>query len=124
MGSDLDTTLERGHDAEALACRHLCAQGLRLVERNFRCHSGELDLVMQDGDYLVFVEVRYRKNKDYGGGIESITSHKQRKLIRAASYYLLNRYGGNPPPARFDVIALTGTAGSNAIEWIADAFRA
>ncbi|MBB3117367.1 YraN family protein [Pseudoduganella violacea] len=95
-----------GQASEDAALEHLLGQGLQLVERNFRCKVGELDLIMRDGAVLVFVEVRRRASKRFGGAAASITPAKQRRLIRAAQFYLL-RY--QPlPPCRFDVIAIDG----------------
>lgn len=95
-----------GNAAEDAALAHLSACGLALVERNFRCKGGEIDLIMRDGPSLVFVEVRRRASASHGGALASITPAKQRRLIHAAQYYLL-RY--KPlPPCRFDVVALEG----------------
>ncbi|MFX7820786.1 YraN family protein, partial [Acinetobacter baumannii] len=74
-----------GEDA---ALVYLQQQGLRLLERNWRCKAGEIDLIMQDDATLVFVEVRRRKNDRFGGAAASVTWHKQQKLIRAAQWYL------------------------------------
>jgi putative endonuclease len=81
-------------------------QGLTLVERNFRCKGGEIDLVMQDSCALVFVEVRKRADKSHGGAAASVTHGKQKRLIIAAQIYL-QRYK-MPPACRFDVIAIDG----------------
>ncbi|WP_188422272.1 YraN family protein [Oxalicibacterium solurbis] len=103
---------QRGEDA---ACDYLRQRGLALVERNFRCKGGEIDLVMQEGDVLVFVEVRLRADRSHGGAAASVTPAKQRKLILAAQHYL-QRYR-MPPACRFDVIAIDG----NETAWIRDA---
>lgn len=115
-------TTERGQDGETLACRHLEQQGLRLVMRNYRCKLGELDLVMRDGDELVFVEVRSRRAGIHGSAAESITARKRSRLIRAASHYL-QRYRIDAP-CRFDVLGLTRQHDEWHIEWLRDAFRA
>jgi len=91
----------RGED-DALA--HLARHGLQLVERNFRCKPGEIDLIMRDGDSLVFVEVRQRASASHGGAAASITPAKQKRLVRAAQLYL-QRYR-RLPPCRFDVVAI------------------
>lgn len=117
------TTTERGQDGETLACDHLEQQGLRLVRRNYRCKMGELDLIMRDGDALVFVEVRSRRAGGYGSAAESVTARKRRRLIRAAAHYL-QRYRIDTP-CRFDVIGLTRRQDDSwHIEWLRDAFRA
>jgi putative endonuclease len=76
------------------------------VEENFRCKGGEIDLVMRDGDTLVFVEVRQRADRAHGGALASITPAKIRRLVRAAEFYLL-RFPVTPP-CRFDVVAIDG----------------
>lgn len=116
-----------GDDKEQLAETFLLQQGFSLVERNFFCKMGEIDLIMKDKDYLVFIEVRYRESQDFGGALASITASKQRKLRRAAEYYLVKAFGNNPPSCRFDVIAIEGNKGSSGaikeeIHWIANAF--
>ncbi|UTY57262.1 YraN family protein [Massilia sp. erpn] len=95
-----------GQASEDAALEHLLGQGLQLVERNFRCKVGELDLIMRDGSALVFVEVRRRASKRFGGAAASITPAKQQRMLRAAQFYLLRC---QPlPPCRFDVIAIDG----------------
>lgn len=110
--------LAAGREAEARACAHLRTHGLRLVEKNFRCRGGEIDLIMRDGEYLVFVEVRFRSRRDFGGAAASVTAGKQGRLTVAAQHYLLKLR--TLPPCRFDIVALqAGTAP----EWIRDAFQ-
>lgn len=112
--------LQSGKQAEQLACDYLQRQGLKLIQRNFHCRRGEIDVVMQDGQTLVFVEVRYRRNNSHGGALESITSSKQSRIITTAQHYLMQ--SGWSHNCRFDVIAIT--AGSlDKIVWIRDAFQ-
>ncbi len=106
-----------GLDGERQAERFLRAQGLELVTRNYRCRHGEIDLVMQDGASLVFVEVRRRGRTDFGGAAASVDARKQRRLIATARHYLAGR--GEPPPCRFDVVAIEG---DGAPQWLRDAF--
>ena len=80
--------LKQGEDAEAACSHYLKSRGLKLVNRNFSCRFGEIDIIMLDNNILVFVEVRFRKNNNFGGGLESITTEKQRKLRRTAELYL------------------------------------
>jgi putative endonuclease len=95
-----------GLQGENRALDHLRQHGLTLVERNFLCKGGEIDLIMRDGAHLVFVEVRRRADSRHGGAAASITPAKQQRLIRAAQYYLLRL---KPlPPCRFDVVAIDG----------------
>jgi putative endonuclease len=109
----------RGDAAEDLALDFLQGRGLTLVERNYRCKFGEIDLVLRDGLTLVFVEVRMRSPSGFVTAVESVTGDKQRKLIKTAEYFL-TRHGGNPA-CRFDVVVLDQLRHS-AIEWIPDAF--
>lgn len=107
-----------GQAGEDAALEHLLRQGLTLVTRNFRCKAGEIDLVMRDHASLVFVEVRKRASTDYGGAAASITPAKQRRLLRAAQFYLL-RYK-TPPACRFDVVAIDGER----LSWLKNAIEA
>ncbi|WP_027966523.1 YraN family protein [Halomonas halocynthiae] len=113
---------QRGALIEQLAARWLMTQGLVLVASNQHAKGGELDLVMYDGDILVFVEVRHRANNRFGHPLETITPLKQRRLIRAARFYL--HHNGLSCPCRFDVIAATGPPEQLHFEWIANAFEA
>ncbi|MCW9022255.1 MAG: YraN family protein, partial [Sedimenticola sp.] len=81
-------TGKKGNEAEQLAQRYLEQRGLRTLERNYRCKMGEIDIIMKDQDSLVFVEVRYRKQNAFGSAAESVTTTKQKKIIRAAYHYL------------------------------------
>lgn len=118
--------LLKGRKAESRARRFLEHKGLRFVEANYRCRAGEIDLIMIDDAVLVFVEVRYRANQDFGGALESIDSGKRRKLRTAAAHYLQRRRAGAEPPCRFDVVLMAGAAGDDfsddsAIDWIRNA---
>jgi putative endonuclease len=104
--SRLSPTQDQGRRWEQVALAHLQRNALVLVEANFRCKGGEIDLVMRDRDTLVFVEVRQRADRKHGGAAASITPAKVRRLVRAAQYYLL-RYP-KTPPCRFDVVAFDG----------------
>jgi putative endonuclease len=108
-----------GDDKERLAEAYLVAKGFTLIERNFLCKGGEIDLIMKDQEYLVFIEVRYRESSEFGGALASITAGKQRKLRRAAEFYLLRQFGNTPPPCRFDVI---GIERQDELEWVKNAF--
>ena len=112
----------RGRLAEDRALDLLKGEGLKLVERNYRCRFGEIDLIMQDGQTLVFVEVRYRSSGRYGSAQESVTRQKQSRLLTTAACYLKgHRYNG---PTRFDVAALSPGANGLAMDWIKGAFQA
>jgi putative endonuclease len=117
----LISRVAQGTAAEDLALRYLEARGLTLVTRNFRCRTGELDLIMRDGEQLVFVEVRSRRHTRYGTPAESVTRTKQQRLLRAAAFYL-QRQRLNPP-CRFDVVAILQAESEPQVEWIRDAFQ-
>jgi putative endonuclease len=110
-----------GVAAEAAACRFLEAQGLRLLERNFRCRNGEIDLIMRDGPVVALVEVR--STVRFGGAAGSVDWKKQQRLIAAARYLTLVRSELRKHPFRFDVIALEPQGPDLRINWIKDAFR-
>lgn len=120
-----DSTTVAGREAEDLACRHLESRGLRLLERNYRCRAGELDLVMLDGTTLVLVEVRSRSSTRHGGAAASVGPRKQQRFVRAARHLLLTRPQYRKLPARFDVVAIEGGLPDEPprVEWIRDAFR-
>jgi putative endonuclease len=107
-----------GKFAEGRAEAHLKAQGLSLVARNVRGRFGEIDLIMQDGEVLVFVEVRSRSRSNFGSAADSVTPAKQRRIVLAAREYLVRQRG--QPPCRFDVVTLDGT--QNNPVWIRNAF--
>ncbi|MDE2196816.1 MAG: YraN family protein [Gammaproteobacteria bacterium] len=117
--------LASGRRAEELALGVLTAAGLRLVTRNYRCPQGELDLVMEQGETLVMVEVRYRQDNRFGSAAETVGTRKQQKLLRAAQHFLLQDARWCRRPLRFDVVAVSDTAaGAITTDWIKDAFRA
>lgn len=110
-----------GKRAENLALKFLKKKGLKLVERNFNCRYGEIDLILQDQDYLVFVEVRYRKDERFGGALESVDHRKQAKLRRSAEFYL-QRHKKTESPCRFDILCLAGDLAKPDFEWFENAF--
>jgi putative endonuclease len=121
-----ETTTELGRRAEARATEYLESWGLELLERNFRCRGGEIDLVMSDGDVLVLVEVRSRSSAKFGGAAASVDPRKQRRLVLAARTLLAMRPRYSRMRARFDVIAFEAggdAASERQVIWIKDAFR-
>lgn len=114
--------LRAGERAEDQAKAFLEAQGLRCLDRNFRTRLGEIDLIMDDRGTRVFVEVRYRSNRRYGGALESIDRRKRARLVAAAHWYLgVHRTVGS---ARFDVVAVEpGPDGTPGFIWIKDAIE-
>jgi len=108
-----------GAQAEQLAADYLQRQGLQLIAKNYRSRFGEIDLILYEGKVLVFVEVRLRRNADFGGAAASIDARKQAKLITTAQQYLTTL--PTMPPCRFDAILLDG---NGQIEWLKHAFTA
>ena len=117
----MTSRVAQGTAAEELARRYLETRGLTLVARNFRCRVGELDLIMRDGDQLVFVEVRSRRHDRFGTPAESVTRTKQQRLLRAAAVYLQRQH--LDLPCRFDVLASLHPDSEPQMEWIRDAFQ-
>jgi len=110
--------LTRGDDAERQALNFLLKQGLQLVCKNYRCRTGELDLIMNDQQTLVIIEVRFRQSNKFGGALESITFQKQSRIIAATKHYIMNKKINSA--IRFDVIAMSG---DQPINWIKNAFQ-
>lgn len=110
-----------GAQAEQLAAQYLQQQGLKLLQRNYRCRFGEIDLICQHAGSLVFVEVRLRSHASFGGAAASIDARKQAKLVRTARHYLATL--PHIPPCRFDAILMQSTD-SHGIEWVKNAFAA
>jgi putative endonuclease len=116
--------LESGQQAERLALEMLESEGLTLHSRNYNCPQGELDLVLLDpAGTLVVVEVRYRHDDSRGSAAETVGAAKQRKLTLATQHFLQQHPGLRRKPLRFDVVAVSGDSGPDAVEWIQDAFQ-
>jgi len=115
-------TRTRGREAEERARRYLAAHGCKLLCCNYRSRRGEIDLVMQDRDSLVFIEVRYRHSADFGSAAESVDRHKQARLVACARHYLQAHPRYAQLPCRFDVVSVNGSDGS--LDWIRNAFDA
>lgn len=111
-----------GLQAEELAARFLTRHGLRVIERNYRCRGGEIDLVCRDGRTLVFVEVRYRQHRSHGGAAGSITAGKQGRIVLAARHYLVSHSRADAD-CRFDCL-LFDELSETAITWLRHAFDA
>ena len=120
-GPDLRRT--RARWGEGIAAAWLRLKGYRIEARNWRCPQGELDLVARDGDTLVFVEVKTRTTGSAGRPEEAVNRRKQARLVRLAQAYLA-RLGGEPPPCRFDVVAVEGSALVPRVRHLRAAFRA
>lgn len=117
-------TRSTGEHYERIACAHLQQHGLRLLESNANSRHGELDLIMRDGETLVFVEVRYRRSARSGDGLDSVGPAKRAKLVRAASLWLAAHPEHARRSCRFDVVALAGDEAAPRLEWLRSAFDA
>lgn len=113
-----------GARVEALARDFLQRHGLTAVAANANYRGGELDLVMRDGDTLVFVEVRYRRSTAFGGAAASVDAGKRRRLVLAAELFLAAHRDLARLPCRFDVVAAYGDPEAPTFDWLRDAFRA
>ena len=113
-----------GAGYEEYAARYLQAAGCRILERNFRCRQGEIDIIAWDPaavrPCLIFVEVKYRKDARTGHPEEAVTAQKQRAILSAAEFYLVRNHIDTDVPCRFDVIAIEG----GELRHIPDAFQA
>lgn len=114
---------QHGDQAEQAACSFLTARGLRLLHQNYRCKHGEIDLIMQHRDTIVFIEVRFRSNPRYGSGADTVDRHKQAKLYATAQHYLLQYPQAARHACRFDVVSIHQEPAIENIDWIADAFQ-
>lgn len=113
-----------GSDAEQLALRYVVREGAVIVDRNFRCRLGEIDIVASDEGCLAFIEVRYRGRGSYTRASLTVDRFKQKKLIRTAAMYCASHAPHANRTTRFDVVAIDeGLNGDCHIDWIKDAFR-
>jgi putative endonuclease len=113
---------DRGSEGEDIALRHLRGAGYRPIERNVRTRGGEIDLVMEHGDTIVFVEVRSRASARFGSALESVDRRKQRRLARLAESYLA-RHRLDGRRARFDVVAVEWQDGAPKVQHVENAFE-
>jgi putative endonuclease len=110
--------MKSGAQAEQVAAQFLQRHGLKLVQANFRSRFGEIDLILREGETLVFAEVRQRSSRNFGGAAASIDTHKQHRLVLTAQHYLASL--PRIPPCRFDAVLLDA---ADNIEWIKNAFE-
>lgn len=111
-----------GREGERLAEQYLKKKGYKLVERNYRCRAGEVDLIALDRRVVVFVEVKTRSNLSFGTPFEAVKPVKQRKMIHTAQFFL-NAKGLHEREARFDVVGVTWSNGAPMVEHIENAFE-
>lgn len=107
-----------GADKEQLAAEYLTARGMNILERNFRNRQGEIDIIGRHGQYLVFVEVKFRSGTDMGMAVEAVGIRKQRQICKVADYYRMMHHLGDNTAVRYDVLAIQGED----IQWIQNAF--
>jgi putative endonuclease len=112
----------KGDAFEKVARHHLERQGLKLVAQNVNFKGGEIDLIMKDDAQLVFIEVRFRQSKQFGGAAASVAYKKQQRIILAAQLYLQKHFGNRPPSCRFDVVAIDGEGHDSQLTWLKNAF--
>lgn len=111
-----------GRHWEKTAESYLRAQGLKLLQRNFSSRFGEIDLIMRDGQTVVFIEVKYRKSNRHGSGADAVTFHKQGRISRTAAWYLAKNPHRAESVCRFDVISINPNEKDQDIDWIRNAF--
>lgn len=112
-----------GEQAETQITQHLQQQGLRIIQRNYRCRGGEIDIIALHNETLVFIEVRLRNNPRYGDGLASVDRRKQQRLAHAAAHFLQSSKRWGNYPCRFDVIAVqTRQSESMTPTWVKAAF--
>ena len=123
--SSSSPTQKSGKHYEVLALKYFKQQGLQLLEKNFNCRCGEIDLILKDHNSLVFAEVRFRKSTNYGSAAETVNYHKQQKLIKAAQFFLLKHRHYESFPCRFDVLGISLGKEKNTIDyhWLKNAFQ-
>jgi len=112
-------TREKGAAYEQIAAEYLQKHGITIVERNYRNRRGEIDIIGKDGDYTVFIEVKYRKDSVAGHPAEAVNYGKQRKICKVADYYRMVHHMGDFTPVRYDVVAICGAE----ITWYQNAFE-
>jgi len=113
-------SLKKGEQGEAQALAYLQQQGLQLISQNYRCRSGEIDIIMQDGQELVFIEVKYRTSQQYGSAVEFFHPHKRRKFESAIQHYMLE-HQLNPSliAHRIDIVGIDVLSNNNdKISWL------
>ena len=101
-----DSSKKIGSRYEQIAADFLQDRGYKILERNFRCPAGEIDIIAREGEYLCFLEVKFRSEKDRGTPQEAVNGRKQRMISRAALYYMMKNGLSDTTPCRFDVVGI------------------
>lgn len=110
-----------GAEAERLAAEFLSSKGMKILQRNYRYERGEIDIVAEDGDELVFVEVKWRRNSSFGEPEDAVTPEKQEQIMKVAEGYLFE-HGAEDRPCRFDVITVSDKSGNRVLTHYVNAF--
>ena len=118
MGNEMNTR-KKGAEYEQTAIEYLQRQGVEILEHNYRNRRGEIDIIGRDGEYTVFVEVKYRRDASVGDPAEAVNYRKQRTICRVADYYRMVHHLGDFTPVRYDVVAICGED----ITWYQNAFE-
>ena len=108
---------------ESIACSYLEEHNIKILKRNFRVRSGEIDIVGYDGSFYCFIEVKYRKDTKYGGPEAAVTLSKQKQICNVSRFYLAFNNIPESAPVRYDVIAISGEENALTIKWYKDAFQ-
>lgn len=98
-------TRKTGSEKESLAAGYLINNGYEVIECNYRCRLGEVDIIAKDGDYLVFAEVKYRKSLKMGSPFDAVGYQKQNRIRKVCQWYLMEKHL-NDIPVRFDVVGI------------------
>ena len=108
---------------ENIACRFIYANGGTVIERNYRQRRGEIDIIARDGDYLCFIEVKYRNTERFGAPERAVNISKQKQICRISKLFLYSRYKSMDIPIRYDVIAISGVQNAVTVKWLKNAFE-
>ncbi len=111
-----------GDDTETLACEYLIASGASILERNYRCRQGEVDIIARDDKYLCFIEVKYRKDCSFGFPEEAVSYKKRQHICKVSEFYLYSKYKSTDISVRYDVIAISPQDNMLSVKWIKNAF--
>lgn len=112
-------TRKKGAAYEQVAIEYLQSHGMAIIEHNYRNRKGEIDIIGRDGEYTVFVEVKYRRDTCKGDPVEAVNYSKQRTICKVADYYRMMHHMGDFTPVRYDVVAICGED----ITWYQNAFE-
>ncbi len=124
LGNSGKISYQRGRWAEQTALEYLLTKKLKLLDKNFRSAFGEIDLIMQDKNIILFIEVRYRSSNHFHTALESINRKKCERIISTSHQYLSENRRTSQLDCRFDVVVLSGPQETPTIEWIKNAFQA